>query len=340
MDKTVSIIIPCYNEKKFISALLEDVLRQDYPPELTEVLVVDGISNDGTRDIIAQYLEKHSSIRLLDNEKRYVPFAMNLGIGASRGDIIIRMDAHTFYPANYISLLVKYLFELKADNVGAVLVNMPGNDTLEALAISKALSSPFGVGNAKFRTGIRQIQRADTVPFGCYRREIFEKIGLFDEELLRNQDDEFNARLLKNGGTIYLIPEITIQYFTRTSVLKLIKMYFQYGLFKPLVSYKIGRPTTKRQLVPLFFVLYLAVTLIGSPFSDWSLFFLLAGFGIYLLTAIFFSINIARKSKMAMLLYLPWLFFCIHISYGWGYLAGIFKFLLFRQKKRHVALSH
>jgi glycosyltransferase involved in cell wall biosynthesis len=340
MPASVSIIIPCFNEERFIADFLASVLEQDWPKEFTEIILVDGNSTDRTCEIINRIAEKNSNIRLLKNDKRFVPSAMNIGIKASHGEIIVRMDAHTFYPADYVSLLVKYLLELNADNVGAVFNHTPGDNTMKALAISKILSSPFGVGDARFRLGAKEICQVDTVPYGCYRREVFDKIGYFDEELMRNQDDEFNARLIKNGGKIYLIPFIRITYHTRTEVKKLMTTYYQYGLFKPLVFYKMGRPTSVRQLIPMFFLLFIILTLTGSFFFIQSFWTLIAGLGLYLVADIFFSIRIANRSKeSSLLLFLPWLFFELHISYGFGYIMGIIRFILFKRKKMKITTS-
>jgi hypothetical protein len=226
---------------------------------------------------------------------------------------------------------------LNADNVGGMLITVPADPSMKSTAIAKVLSSPFGVGNAYFRIGSKDVKKVDTVTFGCYRRSVFDRIGLFDEELLRNQDDEFNARLIHNGGSIYLIPEVKIRYYTRSSVKGLWRMYFQYGLFKPLVNIKLKRPATIRQFFPPAFVLFLILTMAGSFFTSWMLLGLLAGFGIYLLTDLFFTILIAMEAGNSLLcLFLPWLFLILHLSYGSGYLAGIIKFVLFKGKKSAV----
>jgi glycosyltransferase involved in cell wall biosynthesis len=333
MNPFVSIIIPCYNEEKFIESFLKSVLVQDYPKELTEILLIDGMSTDKTRGIIQRIALENPGIRLIDNEKRYVPFTLNIAIKSSHGEIIIRMDAHAEYPDDYISGLVKNLLQLNADNVGAIWINKPGNNTMMALAISRVLSSGFGVGNASYRIGAKEICKVDTVPFGCCKREIFNKIGFFDEELLRNQDDEFNARLLKNGGSIYLIPSIKVVYFTRSTVKAMIKMNYQYGLYKPLVAYKIGKLSTLRQLVPFLFELFLLVTGLGSLFSYFFLLTLVTGSVLYLLVDILFSLKIILESKrFSLFFFLPWTFPALHLSYGWGYFKGLLH-LVFRIKK-------
>jgi glycosyltransferase involved in cell wall biosynthesis len=329
----VSVIIPCFNEEKYIGKILDNLVGQDYPMDRMEVLAVDGNSKDRTREIILEYASLHPSIRLLINERQYVPFALNMGVRQSKGDFIIILGAHAEYPANYISALIKASLSLDADNVGGLLISKPPNPSPGALAISRALSSSFGVGNADFRTGSKVIKRVDTVTFGCYKRSVFDRIGLFDESLIRNQDDEFNARLIKHGGSIYLIPDIFVTYFTRGTVKSIGKMFYQYGLFKPLVSYKIGKPTTVRQLVPFFFVLFLLIMIPLSVVSSISGFLLATGSVMYILTDMAFSVKVALKAeKLSLVFYLPWLFFLIHICYGWGYLRGIFKFLILRQQ--------
>ncbi|MCX6248576.1 MAG: glycosyltransferase family 2 protein [Bacteroidetes bacterium] len=340
MDPLVSIIIPCFNEEKYISGILEDILNQDYPRELTEVLVVDGMSSDGTQAVIRQYQEKYLFIRLEINEQQFVPFALNLGIRRSKGEVIMIMGSHAKYPPGYISVLVKALIELNADNVGGVCVATPAEPSTRARAIAASLSSPFGVGDARFRIGAGKRMKVDTVTFGCYRRSVFERIGMFDEELLRNQDDEFNGRLLKNGGVIYLIPEVRILYYPRSTIKGVQRMYYQYGLFKPLVASRLGRPATIRQMVPPLFVLYLLSFLAASFFHPVFRIVFISVTGLYLLLDIVFSLRTClRERSFRQLLYLPWLFPLIHLSYGWGYLTGIVKFIIFRKKVKGVKTS-
>ena len=333
----VSIIIPSFNEEKFISRVLDNILEQDYQRDRMEVFLVDGNSKDKTREIIELKVKEHAFIHLLINEKQYVPFALNLGISNAKGEVIIIMGAHSSYPVNYISLLVEALYNLKADNVGGILVNVSPELSLKSTAIAKVLGSIFGIGNAYFRIGSKVIKKVDTVPFGCYRRPVFDRIGLFDEELLKNQDDEFNARLTHNGGTIYLIPEIKIMYYTKDSVKGLWRMYFQYGFFKPLVNVKLKRPATLRQFFPPAFVMFLFLSMPGSFLSPWVFYGLITGGGTYLLTDLIFTLRISLVARRPLLLFfLPWLFLLLHLAYGLGYLAGIVKFILFNGGKRTV----
>ena len=214
----VSIIIPCRDERRFIEKCLLSIIANDYPKESLQVLVVDGMSEDGTREILNQFSGKYPFIKMLDNPKKIVPVALNIGIKQARGNVIIRMDAHNVYGKDYISKCVKYLRKYNIDNVGGICITLPGRNTLLAQSIALALSHPFGVGNAHFRIGLKGPKYVDTVPFGCYKREVFEKIGLFDEDLVRNQDDELNVRLQRNGGKILLVPEIVSYYYARDSL--------------------------------------------------------------------------------------------------------------------------
>ena len=211
----VSIICPIYNEERFIEACIQSVLAQDLPKENWELLLVDGGSTDRTRALLAPYLERNANIRLLDNEHRMAPYAMNIGIRAAKGEYICRIDAHSTFPTNYVSTLLRYMNELPdATNVGGVCQTLPANDSPKAQAISIACSHPLGVGNSTFRTAtIDKPTEVDTVPFGFWKKNLFDEIGLFDEELTRNQDDEFNARTIQHGGHIYLVPGICTTYF-------------------------------------------------------------------------------------------------------------------------------
>jgi glycosyltransferase involved in cell wall biosynthesis len=340
MHPLVSVIVPCYNEEKYIQSFIENLLHQDYPKDRLEVFLIDGMSNDRTQEIIIEYQEIHSYLQLLNNEKRFVPFALNKGILMSHGEVILRMDAHSGYPENYISILVDSLFNLKADNVGGIWKTTPANGSALANAIAIASSSVFGVGDASYRLGVKEICRVDTVPFGCFRRKVFDEIGLFDEQLLRNQDDEFNARIIENGGSIYLIPEVEITYFARPDVSSLFKMFYQYAFFKPLVNSKLKRPATIRQFIPPLFVSFLVL--------GWMVFFIssglipiyICGIGMYLIFNLIFTLKLTIMHKKGdLLVYLPFLFLVQHLAYGIGYIAGILRFILFKKSQVSIGTS-
>ncbi|MBN2175416.1 MAG: glycosyltransferase family 2 protein [Bacteroidales bacterium] len=341
MKHKVTIIIPCRNEEKFIGMVLDNVIAQDYPKELLEIFVVDGESEDRTKEIIQDYADKYPFIKYLPNPERVVPFALNKAIKMATGSVIVRMDAHAVYPEDYVSELVKGLEKYDCDNTGGAWITKPANDSVKAIAIAEATSHPFGIGNAYYRLDIKNPRQVDTVPFGCYKRKVFDRIGLFDEELVRNQDDEFNARLIKNGGSIFLLPHVKILYFARETFNKMAKMFYQYGLYKPLVNLKIGTPATLRQFVPPLFVLYSAISILAGIFHHPFFYAFFTGIIFYFLASIMVSIGIAlnNKNSVALFFHLIWTFPVIHFSYGFGYLSGIFRFLLFQRPIHHSKIE-
>ncbi|HQG47408.1 MAG TPA: glycosyltransferase family 2 protein, partial [bacterium] len=233
MHPFISIIMPIRNEEAYIANALASIQAQDYPADRYEVLVIDGMSDDRTRMIVKSQMESMPNLRLFDNPDQIVPHALNIGIAQSRGEIIIRVDGHVALEKNYLSLCIAYLERVReADCVGGIIISMNSSFIGEAIAL--AMSSTFGVGNAYFRTRQEGDQEdfVDSVAFGAYRRQLFTRIGLFDEELVRCQDDEFNYRLRKSGGRIFLTPLIRSYYFSRTSLRALWRQYFQYGLWK------------------------------------------------------------------------------------------------------------
>jgi glycosyltransferase involved in cell wall biosynthesis len=336
----VSIVIPCRNEEGYIAACLDSILASDYPRELVEVLVADGRSSDRTREILMIYAARQPSITLIDNPTGNTPSALNHAIRRATGEIIVRMDAHVLYPPDYVRRLVEGLQESGADNVGGVLETVPAEDTPQARAIAIGLAHPFGVGNAYFRTGVQERREVDTVPFGCYRREIFDRVGLFDEELIRNQDDEFNFRLIRRGGRVLLLPGVFCRYFARRSLRQLSRMYYQYGYFKPLVARKVGRVMTVRQLVPAILVASLVVSAVLSlwlPASTYA-FALIAG--TYSSLVLVCSIRTAQTEGLRCGLALLMVFPTLHFSYGAGFLRGIYDHFLARSAPaREMSLS-
>jgi len=286
------------------------------------------MSEDGTRAILQRYVQRHSVIQVLDNVRRVTPAALNIGIRAARGEVIMRMDAHVIYPPDYISRLVAALEETGADNVGGVIVTLPASNTIVARAIAVALAHPFGVGNAYFRTGATERRWVDTVPFGCYRRDVFGRVGLFDEQLVRNQDDEFNHRILRKGGRILLVPGVASKYYARESLAKLWRMYFQYGYFKPLVVRKVGAVMTVRQLVPALFVSGVALAGLFAPWLRAARWLLALGLGAYWLADLMVAGVVARRKGVLVGLSSSAVFPVLHFAYGVGYLLGIFDFLI------------
>ncbi|NND93258.1 MAG: glycosyltransferase family 2 protein [Flavobacteriales bacterium] len=335
----VSVIIPSLNEGGFISEMIESLIVQDFPKDEWEVLIVDGGSEDNTREIVRSYQDTCPWIKLLDNPNKVVPHAMNIGIRESLGDVIVRMDAHSRYPSNYVSRLLKVQEDTQADNVGGVWETIPGSDSDVALAIALATSHPFGIGNAAYRLENESIKEVDTVPYGCYPRKVFEQIGYYDEDLVRNQDDELNGRLIAAGGKIVLIPDLKIKYSARPTWKKMMRMFYQYGMYKPLVNRKLGKPATWRQFIPPAFVL-VAIILISSLFFTSTSITQLIFSLIYLLSALGIALVIAlRKVKFSMLFLIPITFLLIHLSYGCGYWMGVWSFLIHGRSSQYLNSS-
>jgi glycosyltransferase involved in cell wall biosynthesis len=324
----VTVLVPCRNEFRYITACLNSILATSYPAERLEVLVLDGMSDDGTQAAIEAVVARAPTVRLVANPGRVVPTGLNAGIRAARGEIIVRMDAHNEYPPDYIERLVWWLRETGADNVGGACVTRPASDSAVGRAIAVALAHPFGVGNAHFRLGASSLREVDTVPFGCFRRSLFDRVGLFDEELVRNQDDEMNFRIARAGGRILLVPDVVSYYYARPSWPKLATMYYQYGYYKPLVALKVGRIMTLRQTLPAIFT---AAVLAGAALATrvpqarvaW-----LAMLGIYGVAAALATGSAVPRlgARPALALFLT--FPILHLSYGWGYLRGLAALLI------------
>lgn len=322
----LSVICPIYNEEKYIVAFLDSVLQQDFSRDDMEVLLVDGMSRDKTRLIISQYIEKYPFLRLLDNPERTAPCAMNVGIQEANGDVIIRLDAHALYPSNYFSTLVFKLYELNADNIGCILNTDVLNKTPKPLAIREVLSNRFGVGNSSFRTGVTSACEVDTVPFGCWRREVFQKYGLYDKRLVRNQDIELNKRIKRGGGHIFIIPDISCTYLARETFKALAKNNYGNGKWNILTVYytKYFSSLSVRHFIPLAFVLSLLLPIVLMLLNVWFGVLSLMALGAYLMTLSCVSFTI-WKTKRLNVFYLLMSFLTLHLSYGWGSLIGIFK---------------
>lgn len=333
MNPRVSVILPCRNEARFIGPCIDSFLATEYPQDQIELLVVDGCSNDNTREVVERYTARYPWIRLLENPQRIVPTALNIGIRASTGEFIVRKDAHVVYPPDYIPKLIAALQTTDADNVGGRMLTVPATRTVMAEAIAMALSNPFGVGNSWFRIGTPEPRYVDTVPFGCWRRELFTRIGMFDEELVRNQDEELNYRLIRAGGKILLLPDVVSYYYARESPKLAARMLYQYGYFKPLVARKIGRIVTVRQLVPAAFVLSLALALALAMARPHTWPILGALVATYLTAALACSVGGIRERGWRRGLAMAGVFPVLHVAYGYGFLHGLWH--LFVNHRTH-----
>lgn len=334
----ISIICPIYNEVHFIEKCIESILCQDYPKDSLELLLVDGGSTDSTRDIIETYTRKYAWIKMLDNPGRIAPCAMNIGIRAAKGEYVCRIDAHSSFPPNYISTLLHYIKTLPdAANVGAICRTMPRNNTAEAMAITTVLSNRLGVGSSSFRIGTDKVIETDTVPFGFYKKETLEKIGLYNEKLSRNQDIELNKRIIKNGGKIYLIPNIYCTYYARDTYKELFKNNFNNGRWNILTIHYThdAHSISRRHYIPLFFILSIILPLplmaLNTYFGLISCISLLA----YVFVTLITSIKAANETHIPFF-YILWAFWTLHISYGIGSFVGIIEVAIKEREKKKV----
>lgn len=323
----VSIVIPCRNEENYIGRCLDSIVSQDYPKEKMEVLLVDGASEDKTREIAEQYSKRFSFIKILPNPRKFTPFGLNLGIKAARGEVVARMDAHADYDEEYISKCVKYLKKYGADNVGGAIQTLPEKNTLISRAIALSLSHFFGAGGSDFRLGAKEPRWVDTVFGGCFRKEIFDKIGLFNEKLIRSQDLEFNLRLKKAGGKILLAPDIICHYYPKSNFSDFFFHNFRDGIWS-VYPLKFGLKFSLRHFIPLIFVSGLIFLLVFSLFSEAFFHLLLSVVFFYFLASFFFSLEIALKNRETGLFFvLPLAFAVRHFGYGLGSFGGLLKIL-------------
>jgi succinoglycan biosynthesis protein ExoA len=322
----LSVVVPCWNEARFIAAFLDSLLLNDYPPDRMEILLVDGMSDDGTRDVVRRYAGRDPRLRMIDNPGHSKPVALNRGIRQSRGDVVIRLDVHAVYPHDYLSKCVRALLaNPEADNVGGLRRSLPRDENLIGRALSLSTTDAVGAGNAKYRVGASAPQWVDTVFGGCYRREVFDWVGLFDEKLTRAQDREFNQRLCAAGGRILLLPDIECTYYTRSDWRQFGGWIFEGSYWPFRASRLVGRWIGGwRNVVPMGFVLGLAAGAALSP--RWAPARRLTGavltlYGGTLLTA---SARLAwRRRDPGLLAAMPIAFAATHLIYGVGSIWGI-----------------
>ena len=322
MLPTVSIIIPTRNEEKFIEKCLRSFLDSDYPGELIEIIVVDGKSDDRTEEIVGKISSSDNRVQLIKNEKKITPVAMNLGIKASKGEYVFFSGAHSEMPSDYVKKCIQHALETNADNVGGVVKTEPRVNSAVGRAIAEVLSHPIGVGGAKFRTGVSRPTEVDTVPFGCYKREVFDRIGYFNEKLVRNQDIEFNLRLKRAGGKIILFPDIELTYYSRSTFKELWKNNFGNGFWVIAGSKYADIPFSIRHLVPLIFVLTLLIGIVFCVFLSIVCKLHIIILGVYFLLTLFESFTKGESLSVILLIILA--FPILHISYGIGSLCAIF----------------
>ena len=322
----ITAVIPCRNEAKHIGTCLESIVQCTYPKDFLEVIVVDGMSTDDSKAISLRYAAAHPYIRVIDNPKKILAAAWNLGIEQGRGDVIVAMNGHASIEPEHLSECVRYLKESGADCVGPVIVTHPQDTTAIGRAIAAAMSSRFGVGDSKFRTGVEEPSWVDTVHFGAYRREVFERVGRHNEELIRSQDIDLHKRLLKAGGKILLVPSLNVHYYTRSDPRQFAKFGFING-FWVTYPYRFGASIAGiRHMVPLVFILALIATTLLLPILPVAEYVLMGILGSYCLLAVFYALGTAverRDPSYAFLM--PLVFLTYHVTYGIGSLVGLVR---------------
>jgi glycosyltransferase involved in cell wall biosynthesis len=324
----VSLIMPVRNEAKYIVPNLEAIAAQSYPQAQIEILIADGMSTDGTAALVEAFAAAHPqmTIRLIENPQLIKPPGFNKALAAASGEIIVMVDGHCLLASNYIQRCIEVLDQTQADCVGGVIET--AGETTVAHAIALAQSSPFGVGGSAFRKANPSPSYVDTLLFGAYRRSVFERLGNFDEELMRNHDDEFNFRLTQSGGRIWLDPSIRAVYFNRSSLRKLWIQYYQYGLYKIRVIQKRGAVASWRHLAPMALVLACLFGLVLFAVSRrkvWLAPVLAYTVANSVASLVTVTQDLRRSQGLDALPYLPLAFATLHFAYGFGFLAGIWR---------------
>lgn len=322
--------MPVRNEGAYLEKSLNSVLTQDYPEDRYEIIVADGMSDDGTKERLLELQKKNSKLYVIDNPGKIVSPGLNAAVRAAKGEIIVRVDGHCEIAPDYVSRCVRHLKESGAAGVGGPIETIGEDSVSQAIAL--AMSSHFGVGGSAFRVGVGSPEFVDTVAFPAYPKEILLKAGPFDDRLVRNQDDEYNYRLRKMGYKLLLAPDVKSKYYSRSSLLKLWSQYFQYGFWKVSVLQKHPAQMKMRQFVPPLFVFALAITAAAAFFFPIFLFWFCGLLAVYLLADFAASLMLAAKRGWKFLFLMPVIFLILHLSYGAGFWTGAARF--FREERR------
>jgi len=326
----VSIIVPCRNEKTHIETFLASLLSQKLPPDTElEVLIADGLSTDGTKEKLQEFAARHRWIQVLENPGRVVSTGLNRALARASGDVIIRMDVHAQYARDYVEQCLRTLLETGADNVGGPARTYARTYVQEA--IGAAYHSSFACGGARFHN-VNYEGDVDTVTFGCWRKETFNKMGVFDEQFVRNQDDELNLRLVRMGGRIFQSSRIRCWYEPRSSLKALADQYSQYGYWKVRVIRKHRSPAALRHLVPAIFVGTILVLSVASLVSSAALWGVAAILATYIVANLAASVLVCGWARIGLLPLMPVVLATYHLSYGFGFLAGVLHPILVRSR--------
>ena len=334
-----TVVVPMRNEERYIGKCLDTILAYDFRMIRCEILVVDGRSIDRSRSIVEHMATKHPMIRLLDNPAGIASTAMNLGIRAAKGEYVLRMDAHSEYPPNYIRTCLEELERTGAENAGGRWITKPGSNSLLGRAIALMTQHPVGVGNAAYRIGLGD-RYVDTVPFGAFRRSLFDKIGYYREDLVRHQDYELNARIRKAGGKIYLSSKIDITYYNVPDLRSFMRQAFANGRWKAQAWMTTRASISLRHCAPLALVTCLLLCFILTPFCGLFRVCLIPIIAAYLSFVLAASVQISYKNGLAFLSVLPLLFVVYHVWYGIATWIGFLKYLSSLSVRRQDDSSH
>ncbi|MGB9859825.1 MAG: glycosyltransferase family 2 protein [Moorellaceae bacterium] len=322
----VSVIVPCRNERNYICRCIESIFNNSYEGEI-EVIVVDGMSDDGTRELLRELQTRYKNLLLLDNPSRITPAALNIGLRVASGDVILRLDAHCEMGANYISTVSRRLFSSNEVGCAGGRTTAHAREEVIERAISTVLTSPFGIGNSYFRLVTSGVREVDTVAYGAYRREVFEKVGVFDERLIRNQDIEFNYRIRKAGYKILLDPSVEVYYYPRRSLAAFCKQNFGNGFWNIITWKLVPGSLSWRHFVPLVFVMSLVILGVTSLGVSLSRLLLSLEVGTYMFINTLETVRIAVTHRKPSLLFTFLVFPALHLSYGIGSIWGVLSVL-------------
>lgn len=336
-EPRVTVVVPVFNEERYVEDCVRSIMAQSYPRELLDIVVVDGMSTDRTARIVRNLAREDTRIRLLCSPRRRIPFSMNIGLAAATGDVIVRVDGHSVVETEHVSRCVDYLCRTKSDHVGGVM--KATGHTYVARAIALAMSSPFGVGTARFRYTTRE-QAVDTVPFGAYRLDMLRRLGGFDERFQIGEDAELDFRINLAGGQVRVTPAISTEYYCRESLRRLAVQYVRYGRAKAFILHKHRSLPSPRALAPAGLVLLVASLAVASPISGLARLALVACVSLYLVGSIAASAIVASRHGWRYAPLLPVAFAVLHVSHGAGFLSGLPTLLTRRRFDRmHGSLT-
>ena len=326
MSDKISIVIPCYNEEKFIEKSLHSLINSDYPSNLIEISVIDGGSTDKSLELIGKLQAQYKNIRVLRNPKKITPVSLNMGILNSTGDFIMIASAHSQFPTDYISSLMDTMQKMNCDCIGGAIETRTISSTPSAIAITKVLSSGYGVGNSTFRIETSEIRYVDTVPFGIYRKSVYTKVGLYNEQLVRNHDIEFSKRLIRAGYKIVLVPSVRCVYYARETYKKLSSNSLSNGFWNLITLYRTKRlgSLSIRHFIPLIFILSLIVPLIAGFWLD-SKIIIISLLSLLMYLVFITAASLKIRDNSAGFVYILLSIAVLHFSYGVGSLIGLLR---------------